>query len=131
MLTLQPFVVNLSDLGAGVNNFRAVADKQFFESFDNDEILDSDVQVDMTLHRKGGSVDVACYMKGKVTVCCDLCLDPLPLDVEVSFEDTLFPEGMELDLRQDVYDYIITSLPLKKVHPEGQCNSDTTKYLCK
>ena len=131
LLTLQPFVVNLNGIGTGAKAFSAVADKKFFESFGNADILDADVKVDYDVRNRGTSVDVTCRIKGTVTVCCDLCLEPLPLDVETGFEENYVPEGQEIDLSQDVYDYIITSLPLRRVHPEGQCNEETTKFLSK
>jgi uncharacterized metal-binding protein YceD (DUF177 family) len=51
--------------------------------------------------------------------------------VETSFEEQYTPEDDELDLSQDVYDYVCTSLPLQRMHPEGECNQETTKYLSK
>ena len=131
LLTLQPFVVNINSLGTGVKTLNAVADRQFFDSFGNTEILDACVNVDMSLRSRAGSVDVSCKIKGRLTVPCDLCLEPVSLEVESGFEDSYVPEGMELDLSQDVYDYIITALPMRRVHPEGECNEETTKYLCK
>ena len=128
---MQPFVVNLSGMGTGVNTLSAVADKTFFDSFENSEILDADVKVELSLRNRGSSVDVICKIKGSLTVPCDLCLEPVSLEVESGFEDSYVPEGMELNLSQDVYDYIITALPMRRVHPEGECNEETTKYLSK
>ena len=51
--------------------------------------------------------------------------------VETSFEESYTPEGDELDLGQDVYDFVCISLPIQRVHPEGECNQETTKYLSK
>ncbi|MGM9788379.1 MAG: YceD family protein [Candidatus Cryptobacteroides sp.] len=128
---MQPFVVNINSLGTGVKTLSAVADKQFFDSFENGEILDASVNVELSLRSRGGSVDVICKIKGSLTVPCDLCLEPVSLEVESGFEDSYIPEGVELDLSQDVYDYIITALPMRRVHPEGECNAETTKYLSK
>ena len=128
---MQPFVVDLNGIGSGVKTLGAVADKKFFESFGNDDILDAEVNVDFDIRNRGTSVDVACRIKGNVTVCCDLCLDPLTLVVATEFEENYVPEGQEIDLSQDVYDYIITSLPLRRVHPQGECNEETTKFICK
>ena len=35
----------------------------------------------------------------------------------------------EYDLSQVVYDYICTSLPVQRVHPDGLCNTEVMKYL--
>lgn len=129
MLTLQPFVVNLSARGAV--DFSAVADKQFFENFGNSEILDADIKVDAKIRNRGTGVDVDAVISGKVTVPCDLCLEPVEIGIETGFQESYIPEGEELDLSQDVYDYVCTALPLHRVHPEGECDEDTIKFLSK
>lgn len=128
---MQPFVVNISSLSSGVNTFSALANREFFDGFGNSEILDATVKVDMALRNRGSSIEASCTIEGSVVVSCDLCLEPLSIDVQTSFEETYYPEGNELDLSQDVYDYIITALPLRRVHPEGECNEETTKYISK
>ena len=97
--------------------------------FGNPDILDADLEVEVTIHNHGVTVDVECDINGSVTVPCDRCLEDLEIPVETGFEESYVPEGDELDLSQDVYDYVCIALPLQKVHPEGQCNPDTIKYL--
>ncbi|MBQ6244722.1 MAG: DUF177 domain-containing protein [Bacteroidales bacterium] len=79
----------------------------------------------------GLTAEAACAIAGSVTVACDRCLEDLVIPVETSFEESYTPESDELDLRQDVYDFVCISLPLQRVHPEGECNQETTKYLSK
>lgn len=79
----------------------------------------------------GATVDVECSISGTVTVPCDRCLDELELEVETGFSEVYTPDTAELDLSQDVYDYVCTALPLQRVHPEGECNPETIKFLCK
>ena len=126
---MQPFVIELRNLASGHSTFEWQVGREFFETFGNPDILDAFVTVNVQLSNNGLTVLVKAAISGSVTVPCDRCLENLPLPVEVSFEDTYAPEDMLLDLSQDVYDYIITSLPMQRVHAEGSCNSDTTKYL--
>ena len=128
---MQPFVVDLSSIGAGAKAFSAIADKQFFDKFENAEILDAHIEVDYSVKNKGASVDVSCRMVGEVNVPCDLCLEPVTIPVDTEFEENYIPQGNELDLSQDIYDYVVTSLPLRRVHPDGECNEETTKYISK
>lgn len=128
---MQPFVVYLGSAGHGVQNFDAACDKTFFESFGNTEILDADIKVTASIRDNGRSVDVKCGISGSVTVPCDLCLEPLTIPVQTGFEEIYTPQGRELDLNQDVYDFVCISLPMHKVHPEGECNEETIKYLSK
>ena len=82
---------------------------------------------------------------------CDRCLEPLTLPVDVSprfsvkfsaipsgelpedengREILVLPENEAvLDLGQIVYDFVCLSVPIVKVHPEGECAPDTIKYL--
>ena len=131
LLTLQPFVVNLNELRRGVSQLSQSAGKEFFESFGNQEILDADIKVEASVRNRGVSVDVQAEISGTVTVLCDRCLEPLEIPVETEFEETYAPEGAELDFRQEVYDFVCIALPLQRVHEDGKCNPETTKYLSK
>lgn len=131
LLTLQPFVVKLTSLAPGTNRFAWHAGAEFFEAFGNVEILDADLEVTARVVCHGLTAEVACEIAGSVTVACDRCLEDLAIPVETSFGEQYTPEDDELDLSQDVYDFVCTSLPLQRVHPEGECNQETTKYLSK
>ena len=128
---MQPFVVKLTSLAPGKNRFSWTAGPEFFEIFGNTEILDAGLEVTAELRNHGLTVDAACTVSGSVTVACDRCLEDLVIPVETSFEESYAPESGELDLKQDVYDYVCTALPLQRVHPDGECNQETTKYLSK
>lgn len=128
---MQPFIVNLNQLGSGLKKFSEVARKEFFDSFENEEILDANVKVDADIFIHGASADIKCHMAGTVTVRCDRCWDELVLPVETDFDEHYLPEDAELDFNQDVYDFICLALPFQRVHEDGQCNEEAIKYLCK
>lgn len=129
LLTLQPFVINLTALGNGSHPFEAVVRKEFFEDFGNQEVLDADIKVNAVIVVKSMSAHVQAEISGSVSVPCDRCLDAVALDVDTSFEQDYVPEGVELDFGQEVYDYVCLSLPLKRVHEAGECNPEALKYL--
>ena len=132
LLPLQPFVVNLNNLARGTSRLDWHADAELFKMFENSDILDADLSVDLTLVNRGVTVYVDCCIEGSVTVQCDRCLEDLRIGVETSFEETYTPEGSFLDLSQDIYDYVCISLPLQRVHQnEEQCNEQTTRFLSK
>ena len=128
---MQPFVVKLTSLAPGKNHFEWHAGAEFFEAFGNVEILDADLEVTAQVVSHGLTAEASCEIAGTVTVACDRCLEDLVIPVETSFEEQYTPEDDELDLSQDVYDFVCTSLPLQRVHPEAECNQETTKYLSK
>ena len=128
---MQPFVAQLRTLRTGTSEFVWKAGRQFFEEFGDSGILDADITVTARVSNHGLTIDVMAEIDGSVTVPCDRCLEALEIPVETGFEDVYTPESDELDLSQDVYDYICTALPLQRVHEEGECNPETIKFLSK
>lgn len=128
---MQPFVVKLVGLAKGPVQMDWTVGQEFFEEFGNADILKADVKAAAILRNHGITVDVSCDIEGSVTVACDRCLEELVIPVETSFEETYTPESDELDISQEVYDYVCISLPIQKVHKDGECNSDTTRFLSK
>ena len=144
------FLIPLNGLPAGKTVTGRSVGKEFFESFENAEIIDADLQVSTVVEKSGQYTGVDCRISGKVSVPCDRCLDPveIPVDTEArlsikfgagegAVDDPSFgreivrlpEENAELDIAQVIYDYVCLSLPPKRVHPEGGCNAEVMKYL--
>lgn len=128
---MQPFIVKLIGLAKGESRHEWHAGPEFFGNFENSEILDADLEAVVFIDNHGATVDVECELEGSVTVACDRCLEDLVIPVKTSFEESYVPETDELDLSQEVYDYVCISLPMQRVHEEGECNQETIKYLSK
>ena len=126
---MQPFVAQLRTLRTGTSEFVWKAGRQFFEEFGDSGILDADITVTALVSNHGLTIGVKAAIAGSVTVPCDRCLENLVIPMDTSFEETYTPESDILDISQEVYDYVLTSLPMVRVHPEGECNGETTKYL--
>ena len=143
------FIIPLNGLAVGKNCFSWHADREFFVNFENTEVLDAQLDIDTVVEKSGRYIGVDCDITGWVVVECDRCLEELkvPVDVEVKlsikFGDADSSEEMqdgerevvfipvdntELDMGQVVYDYVCTSLPLQRVHEDGECNPETMKY---
>ncbi len=129
---MNPFLIPLNDWAAGERRFSFQAGTEFFQMFENQEILDADVNVEVTVHKSGArKAEAVLCLHGGVTVLCDRCLEPLTLPVDAAPSEVLTPSESEAewDLSQAVYDYVCLSLPLQRVHPEGECNPDTVRFL--
>ena len=132
---MDSMIIPLSGWAAGERQFRFQADTEFFQRFDNSEILDARVGVEVTVTKTGmHKVEADLSLSGTLTVACDRCLEPLPLPVNEAYhldaeEEEMISEDGDLDLRQAVYDFACLSLPLQRVHPEGACNPDTVRFL--
>ena len=142
------FIIPLNGLAAGITEFSWQAGKEFFDSFENSEILDAHLDADVSVEKSGRYIGVDCDVRGEVTVECDRCLDELdmPIDVEIrlsvkygseeSSEDPqqgereviFIPEiDAEMDMSQIIYDYVCLSLPMQRMHDEGECNPEVMK----
>ena len=128
---MNAIVIPLNGWAAGERKFRFHAGLEFFQTFDNTEILDADVDVEVRVMKKERKVEADLHLSGTVTVPCDRCLEPLAVPVEANPSEVFAPESVaqDWDLSQAVYDYICLSLPLQRVHPEGECNPDTVRFL--
>ena len=145
------YIIPLNGWAAGEREYRWQAGIKFFQKFDNAEILDADVAIVAKAVKSGHYIGVDLDVQGSVTVPCDRCLEDLTLPVEAhpSFS-VKFGEGAgseeemregsreillldasdtDLDLSQVIYDYVCLSLPMQRVHPEGECNPDTVRFL--
>ena len=149
---MQPFVIALNGLAAGKSQFNWHAEGQFFSNFDNSEIQDADIDIEVTVDKSGKYIGVDLDLNGTVIVECDRCLSELELPVSASprfsvkfgdepeSEDVnldnereiiFLPEtDTDMDLSQIIYDYTCISLPISRVHPDGECDPETVKYLC-
>ena len=147
------FIVPLNGLAQGRTEFFRSVGKEFFERFENSEILDADLDLDVAVTKSGRSIAVDCEIDGSVVVICDRCLEDLTIPVRTGFrlslkfvdpdlEETGFlgmendrevvcvPENeADFDLSQTVYDYVCLSLPVQRVHNEGECNPEAVRYL--
>ena len=144
------FIIPLNGLASGKNDFSWHAGKEFFDAFENTEILDADLGVAVMVEKSGRYIGVDCAVDGDVVVSCDRCLEDLKMPIgtdimlsikfgdEDSVEDhqegereTVFvPEGdAEYDLSQIIYDYVCLALPMQRHHEEGDCNPEVLKHL--
>lgn len=143
------FIVPLNGLAQGRTEFRRSVGKEFFELFGNSEILAASLDADVVIEKSGRFIGVDCAIAGEVTVTCDRCLADLVLPVSTGFslsvkfgdpgltgeaegdrEIIVLPyTDTDLDLSQIVYDYICLSLPVQRVHEDGECDPETVRFL--
>ncbi len=141
------FLIPLNGLKAGQNEFFWRAGEEFFESFGNEEILDASLELEVVAQKVGGCVEVDCEVQGSVTVSCDRCLADLDIPVDLEIRLSVRHEGQQeaddeerevitvaadetqFDMAQVVYDYVCLSLPLRRVHPDGECDPEVAGRL--
>lgn len=125
-----------SGLKNGIHQYDYTIDSAFFELFDYDEFRAVAVQVRAVLNKKDTLMELTLTQKGTVEVLCDVTGEPFDLPVESelnlvikfgeAFNDDhdeilVLPHGaFEFNIAQYIYEMIVLSVPLKRVHPSVQ-----------
>ena len=118
-------------LGESEDDFEVGAD--FFTHFEETVIDDAKVSIALKLVKYGTHVDATFQLSGTVSLPCDRCGEHYLHDIDdeqriiYSFDKDLDFEGYEvmyvhpheptLTLVQELYDFIILSVPIRKVPP--------------
>ncbi|MFV5690549.1 YceD family protein [Flavobacterium sp. LT1R49] len=141
---LIPFV----GLKLGKHQFEYQISNAFFEIFDYNEFENSDIKVNVVLEKKSTMLELSLKHKGTVNVPCDLTSEDFDLPVKgkmkliVRFgemfnndneELLILPHGeFEVDIAQYIYEMVVLSVPLRRVHPgikDGSLNTEALKKL--
>ncbi|MBW6502221.1 MAG: DUF177 domain-containing protein [Bacteroidales bacterium] len=130
------YVIPLSVLKAGTNNFDFEIGREFFESFEESEIREGQLRVSVVADKGSSHVDLEIRIEGEVSVCCDRCLEMFGFPLECvnrllirygRERDEADPviimlpaDEHELDIKQYLYEFIHLALPIKRVHPDDE-----------
>jgi uncharacterized metal-binding protein YceD (DUF177 family) len=144
------YAVRISGIGEGDHHFSFELDQRFFASFNNPELQNGSVQGDVVLQKKQGFLSLHFTLTGEVELECDRCLDPFKAGISDSqavfvkigdtpgeLEDNVImirKDEHEIEVGQLMYEYIVLSLPVQRVHPVDEkghsaCNPEMIKKL--
>jgi uncharacterized metal-binding protein YceD (DUF177 family) len=150
MARLNTFKIQFHSFGNGEHEFSFNVDDSFFTFFEEGEIGHGKVDIKVVLTKGIRQMQFDIYLDGWVEVACDLCLDAFNQDIKADYTlfgkfgegnseaevDVIwFSDGdYEIDLASYIYEYIVLSLPMKKVHPddpdgESGCDPDMLDRL--
>ena len=143
----KEFLIPFVGLKLGKHHFEYQINNTFFENFEYDEYQNSDIKVAVVLEKKSNMLELSFKHKGTVNVPCDLTGEDFDLPIKgkmkliVRFgeefnndneELLILPFGeFEIDIIQYVYEMIVLSVPLKRVHPGVKDGSLKTEVLDK
>ena len=133
MNNLKEYLIPFVGLKIGKHQFDYQIDNTFFKNFDYDEFNDVSVKVDIVLEKKSTMLELDFKHKGTVNVPCDVSGEEFDLPIKgklkllVKFGDAFNDENEELlilphgefqvNVAQYIYESIILSVPLRRVHP--------------
>jgi uncharacterized metal-binding protein YceD (DUF177 family) len=133
MKQLNEFLIPFIGLKLGKHQFEYQVNNTFFADFGFDEFEDASVKVAVVLEKKSTFMELTFKHKGSVNVPCDMTGEffDLPIKGKINLvvqfgeqfnndneELLILPHGEhQIDLKQYIYEMIVLSVPLKKVHP--------------
>lgn len=144
----QQLIIPFIGLKEGMHHFEFEINSSFFEQFDYSIIKKASFKVKIDFEKKKTLFNVFFYFKGIIETICDRCLDSITIKAkgeekliikfgETSFDETdeikvISPAEHELDLSNEVYEYIHLLLPSKVEHKKiEECNSEMIEKLNK
>jgi uncharacterized protein len=146
------YVVRFSELKEDTETYEFILEDSFFQAFSSSEWEGGRVRAIVKATKRTDGITLGFKMNGKVMVVCDRCLEMFSLPVETlqqlfikygeeaaELDDdvVLVPKEMnQIDLSGFFYDYLVVSIPVRRVHPdkengESGCNQEMIEKLNK
>ncbi len=137
---MESFRINISGLSFAIHQFHYEFGNEFFGKYDKGLVSEGKFTVDVTLDKRETFLETEFKLVGSVKLVCDRSLDEFdyPIDVkrkiifkygdqdmEVSEDVIMIQHGTEiLEVGQYIYEFIALAVPMKKLHPRYQDESD-------
>ncbi|HWR99309.1 MAG TPA: DUF177 domain-containing protein [Prolixibacteraceae bacterium] len=137
---LSQYTLPFSGLSEGKHQFDFTADDRFFAEFETSEVEKGELMIQVELEKRSTYLSLTFFIKGTVELVCDRCLENFiyPLESnrkllvkfsEKQIEDEaeliyLHPNDFQVEIAQYIYEFVILSLPIRRVHPDGE-NGET------
>ncbi len=147
MSKTKDYLIPFVGLKLGKHKFEYQINNAFFEIFDYNEFQNSDIKVNVVLDKKSTLLEISFKHEGTINVPCDLTSEDFDLPIKgkmkliVRFGDAfnndneellILPFGeFEIDIAQYIYEMIVLSVPLRRVHPGIKDGSLKTEALTK
>lgn len=148
----QEYIIDYKTLESGIYEFDYHIDKDFFSMFDEPLAQDGNADVHATMRVTSAGLSIRLDISGTLQVECDRCLETFDMPIDASYDlvvkygdkttpldeaDDVITIGDDddfLDLSQHIYEYVVLSLPARRVHPDlpdGQpgCNPEMLSHI--
>ena len=148
MKDLKNFDISFVGLKDGTHQFEYIIKKEFFDFFNFDEFSNSKVTVKLSFLKKATMFELSFNFNGWVEVLCDVSGEMFQqtisseMNLIVKFGDEFNDENEDLliiphsdyklNVSQYIYEAIILTVPIKRIHPgvnDGSLNSEVLNKL--
>lgn len=137
---MESYRINILGLNLTIHQFHYEFGNEFFGKYDKGLVSEGKFTVDVTLDKRETFLETEFKIVGSVRLVCDRSLDEFdyPIDItrkiifkygdqemEVSEDVMMIPHGTDsLEVGQYIYEFIALAVPMKKLHPRYQDESD-------
>jgi uncharacterized protein len=131
---LKAFNINIVGLSKKANLFSIDFGDEFFDTFEAGLVSGSKFNASLVVDKHETFIETTFSIKGHVGLVCDRSLEafdePMTIDKKIVFKygeeemelsDEIIvinPDRAQLDLGQYVYEFIVLSIPMKRLHPK-------------
>ena len=148
MKQLNEFLIPFIGLKLGKHPFEYQVTNTFFDAFDYSDFDSSTIKVNAVLEKKANFMELSLKHKGTILVPCDTTGEMFDMTIKgkikivVQFGEEfnndneallILPHGeYQMDISQFIYEMIVLSIPLRRVHPgikNGTLESDVLDKL--
>jgi uncharacterized protein len=147
---LSQYTIQFSGLSEGMHLFDFSADKRFFAEFEECDIEEGSLQIQIELEKRSTYLRLNFLISGEVELVCDRCLEKYMQPIQssnpmlVKFTDTETDDTDEViylqygdyqvSVAKLIYEFIVLSIPIRHVHPEDElgnslCDPEMLKKL--
>ena len=140
------FIIPFSSLKSGKNLFSFKLNKTFFEAFNWDEFKKCTFNVSLELIKSTTMIDMFFVIEGEFTSLCDRCMYDIDLKVNQDYRqliklveseqeiyndeiEFLSLKAFEINIAPYIFEYVLLSMPSKKVHTIESCNKESINIL--
>ncbi len=146
MLKRDRYTINHHGLALGSHQFTFEFGDDFFVEFEGAGIEGGSGKVEIELTKHSSMMELDVTIQGEVSIECDRCVElysqPVNYNGEVVVKISehegeydgdiiwLSPREDRLDLTEWIFESIVLSLPLQRVHQNrDECNAEALKYI--
>jgi uncharacterized protein len=142
---MESYRINILGLSLAVHQFQYEIGTGFFRKYDNGLVSDGKFTVNVSLDKRETFLETEFKIVGSVKLVCDRSLDefdhPFSLtrkimfkygdqEMEVSEDVIIIPHGTEsLEVGKYIYEFIALAIPMKKLHPRYQDESEEDQLI--
>ena len=146
MSKFAQYNVVLKDLSDKPRLTEYILDDEYFKKIYSPEVQKGNITAKVSAQEKQGLYELQFVLEGSIQIPCDRCLDSMEQPIsykeklKVKFGSTfseedeivIVPESEgAINIAWFLYEFIVLNIPIKHVHPTGECNKTMVTKLKK